>query len=46
MVSAGFSPSGAAAGGPRAALRERCRDKLTPPFEISAMAWAVTASVT
>jgi len=31
----------------RTALRERCRDKLPiPPFEVSAMAWTVIASVT
>jgi SAM-dependent methyltransferase len=30
----------------QAALRERCRDKLPPPpFEVSAMAWTVTACV-
>jgi SAM-dependent methyltransferase len=28
----------------RAALRERCRAKLSPPFDISATAWAVTGS--
>ena len=46
----GVGPAGSyvasLADGPREALRERCRDKLTPPFEISAMAWTVTASVT
>jgi SAM-dependent methyltransferase len=29
----------------RIALRERCRQKLAAPFEISAMAWAVTGSI-
>jgi len=30
----------------RTALRERCRQKLAAPFEISAMAWAVTGCPT
>ena len=47
----GVGPAGSyvasLANGQRAALRERCRQKLEPPpFEISAMAWTVTASVT
>jgi hypothetical protein len=46
----GVGPAGSyvasLADGQRTALRERCRQKLAPPpFEISAMAWTVTASV-
>jgi hypothetical protein len=50
----GVGPAGSyvasLADGPREALRELCRQKLAPeepaePFEISAMAWTVTAPV-